>query len=190
MPDSVSHPTTAALLAHRSAFKSFLVARVGNEADAEDLLQNGLVKALQHAHELKDGAKLTGWFYQVLRNAVVDHHRSRTSARRRDDAWAAQADTLDLARDPDAHREICRCFEPLLRTLKPTHADLLRRVELHDESVSVAAHALGITANNASVTLHRARAELRKKLEAFCGACAADACLDCHCTDTNPASPV
>jgi hypothetical protein len=35
--------------------------------------------------------------------------------------------------------------------------------------------ALGLTANNASVALHRARAELRTKLMDFCGDCA---CLD------------
>jgi hypothetical protein len=32
--------------------------------------------------------------------------------------------------------------------------------------------ALGITANRASVTLHRARAGLRKRLLDFCGDCA------------------
>jgi DNA-directed RNA polymerase specialized sigma24 family protein len=71
--------------------------------------------------------------------------------------------------------------------LKPAHADLLRRVELQDESVTAAAHALGITSNHASVTLHRARAELRRKLETFCGACAEGACLDCDCDDPSPA---
>jgi hypothetical protein len=36
-----------------------------------------------------------------------------------------------------------------------------------------------MTANNASVTLHRARAELRAKLMDFCGDCE---CLDnCEC---------
>jgi hypothetical protein len=38
---------------------------------------------------------------------------------------------------------------------------------------------LGMTPNNASVTLHRARAELRMKLSRFCGDCP---CLDnCEC---------
>lgn len=67
----------------------------------------------------------------------------------------------------------------MLPTLKPMHAELLRRVELQGEPVAGAAAALGITANNASVTLHRARAELRTKLVDFCGDCQ---CLDnCEC---------
>jgi RNA polymerase sigma-70 factor (ECF subfamily) len=67
----------------------------------------------------------------------------------------------------------------MLPTLKPTHAELLRRVELQGEPVAAAATALGMTANNASVTLHRARAELRTRLMDFCGDCK---CLDnCEC---------
>ena len=169
----------SALLAHRSAFRAFLVARVGNEADADDLLQNGLIKAVQHAGELKDSEKTVAWFYRILRHAIIDHGRSRSAALKRDDAWAT--DAVTLADDAEAARVLCGCFEHLLPSLKPAHAELLRRVDLQGESVSATAAALGLTANNASVTLHRARSELRKKLQEFCGSCANGACLDCDC---------
>jgi RNA polymerase sigma-70 factor, ECF subfamily len=168
---------TATLLAQRSAFKAFLASRVGNDADAEDLLQNGLVKALQRAGEIKDHEKAVAWFYQLLRNVVVDHVRSRSAATRRDEAWSI--DTAALAPDAEAERHICGCFEKMLPGMKPLHAELLRRVELQGESVASAAAALRISPNNASVSLHRARAELRTKLLDFCGDCA---CLDdCGC---------
>ena len=73
------------LNAQRSAFKAFLTARVGSAAEAEDILQNGLLKAVQRAGELQDDAKLTAWFYQLLRNAIVDHYRTKGARRRRDD---------------------------------------------------------------------------------------------------------
>ena len=158
---------TAKLLAHRKAFKAFLVSRVGNEADAEDLLQNGLVKALDRAGDVKDGEKAVAWFYQILRRVIIDHVRSRNAATTREQQWAAEAATL--AEDVEAERQICACFDRLLPTLKPTHAELIRRVELQGEPVARAAAALGLTANHASVTLHRARGELRAKLLSFCG---------------------
>ena len=176
MPDSVD--ITSALLAQRHVFKSFLTSRVGNEADAEDLLQNGLVKALERADEIKDGDKAVAWFYRVLRNVIVDHARSRQAATRRDDAWAS--DTITLADDAETERQLCGCFEKLLPALKPAHAELLRRVELQNEPVAHAARALGMTPNNASVTLHRARAELRTKLMDFCGDCACLGACDCE----------
>lgn len=173
------------LNAQRNAFKAFLVKRVGSEAEAEDILQNGLLKAVQRAGELREDAKLTGWFYQLLRNAIVDHHRARGSRRRREDALGALVASLgeDVASPPrDWEAQICGCLASVVDTLKPQHAQLLRRVALESESVQDAARALKLTANNASVTLHRARKELRTRLEAFCGACAEGACLDCNCS--------
>ena len=183
MSDSASSDVATALLGRRNDFKAFIAARLGNAADAEDVLQNGLVKAIQHAGELKNGEKSVAWFYQILRRAIIDHSRSRGAARKRDDAWASDAGALAVT-DREAENQICRCFESLLPALKPAHADLLRRVELQDESVATAARTLGITANNASVTLHRARTELRAKLVDFCGTCADGACLDCDCNET------
>lgn len=174
---SSSGDITATLLAHRHVFKSFVASRVGNDADAEDLLQNGLVKALTRSNEVKDDEKAVAWFYQLLRNVIIDHVRSRTAAAKREEAWTIES--ITLADDAEAERQICACFEKMLPALKPSHAELLRRVELQGESVSSAATALGITPNNASVTLHRARGELRTKLGDFCGDCA---CLDnCGC---------
>lgn len=177
MSNSGPADVTAALLAQRHVFKAFLSARVGNDADAEDLLQNSLAKALERSSEIKDGEKAVAWFYRVLRNAVVDHVRSRSAASRREENWTNE--TLALADDPEAERQLCGCFEKLLPALKPLHAELLRRVELQGQPVGQAAAELGITANHASVTLHRARAELHRKLVDFCGDCE---CLDnCEC---------
>lgn len=177
MPQSDPASVTGTLLAHRHAFKAFLASRVGNEADAEDLLQNGLLKAMERSGEIKDGEKAVAWFYQLLRNVLIDHVRSRNATARREEAWASS--TLTLADDPEAERHICACFEKMLPALKPAQAELIRRVELNGEPVGQVALALGMSANNASVTLHRARAELRSRLMDFCGDCA---CLDyCEC---------
>ena len=178
-PDQIA----ATLNGQRQSFRAFLVARVGSEADADDLLQNGLAKAVQRADELQDDTKLTAWFYQLLRHAVIDYYRTRAAGRRRDDGWSTLVARLgeDVIAPPDWEAHLCTCLGSVVDALKPTHAELLRRVDLNGETVQDAARALKLSANNASVTLHRARRELRTKLEAFCGACAEGACLDCNC---------
>ena len=165
-------------------FKAFLAARVGSEVDAEDILQNGLVKAMRRADDLRDDAKLTAWFYQLLRNSIVDHYRSRGAARRRDDSLGSLVAALgeDVESGPKGWEpQLCACLGGVVDTMKPRDAELLRRVELEGESVKDAARAMRITPNNASVLLHRARKDLRQRLESFCGACAEGACLDCDC---------
>lgn len=167
------------LLAQRERFKSFLTARLGSESDAEDVLQDGFIKAAQRIGELRDDERVTAWFYQVLRHAMIDHVRSRSAARQRELAWLEQAER-DI--DDEGRREVCACYESLLTGMRSREAELLRRVELRNEPVADVAAALGVTANNASVILHRARKDLRTRLEQFCGECASGACLDCDCT--------
>lgn len=170
------------LNAERSAFKAFLRARVGDEA--EDLLQSGLIKAMAHAGEFSTPEHVTAWFYRVLRNAIIDHHRRRGVGHKRDTAYGTLVASLgeDIAAAPPGwEKQICACLGGVIATLPARQAELLRRMDLAGAAVNDVARELGLTANHASVTLHRARRELRKKLEIFCGACAADACLDCHC---------
>lgn len=169
-----------ALIAQRSRFRAFLVSRLGNEADADDVLQNGLLKAMRSAGDLDDTEKLTAWFYRLLRNALIDHVRSRSASVRRDEAWMKDVGSGDA----DAEKSACACFAGLLADLKPRDAELLRRVELNNEAVTEVARALGLSSGAASVALHRARATLRRKLEDFCGDCAKGACLDCDCAST------
>ncbi|HEX7632653.1 MAG TPA: sigma-70 family RNA polymerase sigma factor, partial [Lacunisphaera sp.] len=136
------------LNAQRTAFKAFLVARVGSEAEAEDILQNGLLKAVQRAGELQDDAKLSAWFYRLLRHAIVDHYRSNGARRRRDHALGTLMASLgeDAVPPPPAwDAQICRCLGTVVDTLKPRQAELLRRVDLDGESVQIAATALGLT---------------------------------------------
>jgi RNA polymerase sigma-70 factor (ECF subfamily) len=40
---------------------------------------------------------------------------------------------------------------------------------------------LGITVNNLAVRLHRARKQMRARLEKFCRDCSTAACVDCTC---------
>jgi len=169
----------APLLARREEFHAFLTARLGgNHADAEDVLQHGFTKAIASAGTLREDERLVPWFYQLLRHALIDHIRARRAAADREHRWAD--DTLGLA-STEATRHLCRCLEPLVATLPPVQAALVRRAELGNESVSTVAVSLGLTPNAASVALHRARATLRAKLVSFCGDCASGACLDCDC---------
>jgi RNA polymerase sigma-70 factor (ECF subfamily) len=114
----------------------------------------------------------------LLRNALVDHYR-RTSAEAR--ALNAKADQDPASVDPELREEVCHCMHDLIPTLKPEYAEVVKRVDLDERSVSEVAAELGVTANNATVRLHRARQALKKQLEQSCGTCATHGCLDCSC---------
>jgi len=174
-PDAI-----AALVGNHQAFLGFLERRVGSKAEAEDILQEAFVKGVERAASLRDSESVVAWFYRMLRNAVIDHHRRRGAAGRAMDAFAHE---LDLAEQPTAEVKdaVCQCVKTLSETLKPEYAEALRQVEVEGMSVQGYAAAIGIQPNNAAVRVHRAREALRKRVMASCGTCAEHGCVECSC---------
>ncbi len=177
--------TMEALASKKPQFLGFLRARLGDERLAEDVLQAAYLRALEKGGAIQQDQSSVAWFYQLLRNAVVDLHRAR--ARGHDGPPLDELDDAALGVAPEQLREAaCRCLEAVVDTLSPAHARLLRRVDLEGASVPAVAAEEGITPNNAGVRLHRARAALRDRLRRVCGACSRHGCLDCRCTPPRP----
>ena len=82
---------------------------------------------------------------------------------------------------PDVRDEICACVGRLAATLKPEYAEALAEVDVRGIPVKAFAEARGLTPNNASVRLFRAREALRRRVVASCGTCAEHGCVDCRC---------
>lgn len=164
--------------AHRE-FLAFLERRVESRAVAEDILQTAFVRGLEHGAGVQD-EKVVAWFYRVLRNAVIDYYRHRSTSAKVLEAWG-RAFTETQEPDSSLRQEICQCVTGLLTTLKPEYQDALRVVDLEDGTLNHLAQQAGITAENAAVRVHRARKALRRQLEQACGTCAEHGCFDCQC---------
>ena len=176
--------TLEIFLANQPRFLAFLRRHVRSEAEAEDLLQSGLLKALRHEQDWEGKENILAWFYRILRNALIDYYRTRNAEDRKHESLEHDP---AVAVSPEDREQLCACFEGVLPSLKPEYAEVLRRVDLGDEVVSQAAIALGISANTLSVRLHRARQSLKKSLEKTCGVCTLHGCLDCTCKQTGHA---
>ncbi|MCA9605413.1 MAG: sigma-70 family RNA polymerase sigma factor [Myxococcales bacterium] len=173
----------ARLVEQHRAFLGFLERRLPSAQAAEEVLQAAFVRTMERGSELEDAERVVPWFYRLLRNAIADYYRGRTRERRRQEAFEAEASIEPQSEE--LRGAVCACIHALLDNLRPEYAELLRRVDLEEEPVKDVAAALHITANNASVRLHRARHALRRELERSCGTCATHACLDCSCS-TSP----
>jgi RNA polymerase sigma-70 factor (ECF subfamily) len=172
---------TQVLVDNHARFLAFLTPRLGSPEAAEDVLQAAFVKGLEKQDTVRDEESAVAWFYRLLRNAVTDHHRRRGAEERAlPRAGPDQEATVD---DEPLRAEVCRCVRDLVPLLKPEYADMVRRVDLEGRPLQALASDLQITPNNAAVRLHRARAALKKQLEASCGTCTEHGCLDCTCRE-------
>lgn len=168
------------LVANHRAFLSFLERRLGNRAEAEDLLQDAFIRATERADSVEKEESVVAWFYRMLRNAVIDHHRRKGASSR---ALERLAGELDETIPANETREIvCRCILDLAKTLKPEYAEAIQRVEIDGQAVKAFADEAGIDPNNAGVRVHRAREALKKSVVRSCGTCAEHGCMDCTCT--------
>jgi RNA polymerase sigma-70 factor (ECF subfamily) len=166
-----------ALVASHREFLAFVERRVGGDrALAEEIVQDALVKSLDHAGEIRESA--TAWFYRVLRNAIIDRARRKAAEARRLEIVAGEA---AAATDPELEGVVCRCVARLADGLKPEYAEAIRRIDLDGVAVKDYADEAGISAGNAGVRVFRARAALRKQVARACGTCAEHGCLDCTC---------
>lgn len=171
-------PLLERLVAEHRRFLAFLVPRVDSEAEAEDLLQEAYVKTLVKDAALREGEKAVAWFYQVLRNALIDRARSRAAEAR---ALEAHHFERPEAEEPELEAQVCQCVMALMDTLPPDQADLLRQAELDDRGPKELAPQLGLTPNAVAVRLHRARKALHARVAEACGTCATHGCRDCRC---------
>jgi RNA polymerase sigma-70 factor (ECF subfamily) len=178
--ETIDPDTLDTLVGHHRRFLDFLERRVGSRAVAEELLQAAFVKGLERGGDIRDGESAIAWFYRLLRNALVDHWRRRGAERRALERQAAEA-AQEAVSPPELEQAVCQCVYGLIPTLKDEYREILARVEMAGRSVGEVAAELGLTANNATVRLHRARRALRQRLEAVCGTCTEHACLDCTC---------
>lgn len=178
---SLSPDVIQVLVKNHAQFRDFLERRVGRRDVAEEILQDAFVKSLDKGASLREADSVIAWFYRMLRNALVDRMRRRDVESRA--LERATVEPIEEARAPDEGLlgAVCQCVSSLIDTLKPEYATAIRRVDMEGQTVAALAEAEGITANNASVRLFRAREALRRQLVKSCGTCTDHGCLECTC---------
>lgn len=163
---------------NQNRFRRFLRSRVDSEAAVDDILQSAYLKGLERGSQLKSGESAVAWFYRILRNSIADHHRKSNDETRRFE----NVEKVDVAgSDPRFEVAVCQCVKGVLAGLKGKYAIAVERVDLDGMPVEEFARREGISANNASVRLHRARKALSRQLIQTCGVCAEHKCFDCSC---------
>jgi RNA polymerase sigma-70 factor (ECF subfamily) len=168
------------LVRNHRQFLAFLERRVGDRAEAEDILQEAFARGLEKLESLRDDELVVAWFYRLLRNAVIDRARRHSSQARTLSHFAAELASQGEP-DGDTRDAVCGCVALLTNTLKPEYGEALRRIEIDGVAVKDYAKEAGISSGNAAVRVFRAREALRKQVARSCGTCADHGCLDCTC---------
>lgn len=146
-------------------------------ADAEDLVQDTLLKAMRARHQFEVGTNLRAWLLRILTNTYINRYkrglleRSLLGSEDLDpvsEGWMSAA-TLRTLRDPEAQALRPMLEEEIRLAIDDLPADFrmaVLLVDVQELSYKEAADALGCPIGTVMSRLHRGRRLLKSKLSA------------------------
>jgi RNA polymerase sigma-70 factor (ECF subfamily) len=137
----------------------------GNEADANDVVQDTYVRAFRHLRRFRGDASFSTWLYRIASNCASSFLSRRGRHRYESLTVVEDIAATDLDDDPSLSAEASSLRTTIERALDQLPARLRAVVELReleDLSHREIAERLGISESATKVRLHRARQTLRR----------------------------
>jgi RNA polymerase sigma-70 factor (ECF subfamily) len=145
----------------------YLVRMTGNTADADDLLQEALIRMARELPRLRSPGAVKGWAYRVATNVAIDFLRKKKKVQFEefdDESTPVDGDELDgLVVD-----EMNNCIRGVIDRLPPDYRAAIVLSNLQGLSVAETASVMGVSAGAAKVRIHRAKARLKEALDREC----------------------
>jgi len=165
------------LQVHRG-LRAFVVRRVANDAEVEDIIQEVFLRMHRRLECLKDPRRVVSWMFQITRHAIADYYRA---PERRREVPAGLAVDMDgthpwpidhltpATTDTDRLREeLAACLPPLTEKLSSPYREAVTLVELEGLTQSAAAKRLGLSVSGMKSRVQRGRRRLKRLLEECC----------------------
>lgn len=158
---------TAALAEHRRWLRTVVLARIGDAAAVDDVLQELALALVQRNGKPLEAERVTGWLYRVAVRQALMFRRREGRRRRRDDGFAQRVEARPNQTDPLCwilHSEQQSLVRAALAKLPPPDRELLLLKYTEDWSCRELARRLGASETTVTTRLHRAREKLRGAL--------------------------
>jgi RNA polymerase sigma-70 factor (ECF subfamily) len=146
---------------------------VGDRSLAEDLAQETFVRAFRGLGTLREETKLSTWLFGIARNCALEQLRTRRRDAANVEIDAEPAFELhDHARTPSGQlldKELSGVIEGALQKLDEDKRTVFTLKVLQQRSYEEIAEITGFSVGKLKTDLHRARAEMRKRIGPYLG---------------------
>jgi RNA polymerase sigma-70 factor (ECF subfamily) len=142
---------------YHSGLLGFIRRRIGDAELAEDILQDVFVKAHSRLDTLANADRIQSWLYQIARNTIIDHYRTRRSAEPLPDEMAQRQEHND-----EEWRELGKCVLPMIETLPEGYREALLLSEIDGLPLKKVAERLNLSLPGAKSRVQRGREKLKR----------------------------
>ena len=161
---SAAEQLSADIAALLPRLRRFARALTGQAADADDVVQIALERALMRAEQFAPGTRLDAWLYAIVRNAWIDEARART---RRAKVFAAAELGERVGNDGEAEmlaRLEAKDVWQAMAALPEEQREAIALVCVEGLAYREAAAALGVPIGTLTSRLARGREALQRML--------------------------
>jgi RNA polymerase sigma-70 factor (ECF subfamily) len=144
---------------HLPAVQAVALARLGNRADAEDVVQEAFIKAYRALHELRDGDRFRGWIAAIARRLCATFVRTR-----RPSIPLEEAPEIPAPETRPELRELHEILRQRIMEMDKSDREALLLYYFSGLKIREVAETLGISPAAAAKRIERARDALGRRL--------------------------
>lgn len=146
---------------------AYLTRMTGNAADADDLLQETLMRIARALPEFEGRSSPKNWAFKIATNVAIDFLRKARKGKFSEFSPDEDQSEVD-EEDRMVLDEMNECVRGVIDGLPPDYRAALILFNLQGKSVAETAQILDISVAAAKVRIHRARARLKEALNRKC----------------------
>lgn len=144
--------------------RAFVRRRVRDDATADDVTQETLLKVFRSRTSLRDGERLEAWLYQIARTTLIDYYRRSRPTDELPPALSAEpADEVAAFRDA-----VVETTKRFLEQLPAAYREPVRLAEIEGLPLAKVALRMDLSLTAVKSRVRRGRALLKKKLQDCC----------------------
>jgi RNA polymerase sigma-70 factor (ECF subfamily) len=144
--------------------RAFIRRRVRDDATADDLTQETLLKVFRSRAALRDGQRLEAWLYRIARTTLVDHFRRN----RPSEPLPAELAAHPVEAADEVTAVMTQALRQFLAELPAAYREPVRLAEFEGLPLAKIALRLGLSLTAVKSRVRRGRAMLKKKLQDCC----------------------
>ncbi len=149
------------ILASVTSLRAFAVSLTRNADQAEDLVQETVLRAISKHEQFAAGTNLQAWLFTILRNQF--HTSFRKRRREVEDPDGIMAGTLSTLPEQEGHLDMSD-LQKALAQLSVAHREVLLLIGAEGLSYEETAHIVGANVGTVKSRMNRARARLAELL--------------------------